>query len=276
MTELPFLMKKILHPSYRNDATLVKITDPVEALARYIMKSRAEAAIYMRVEVDVTKAFRMIEKFSGEGIEIHLFHVMIAAFLRVGVEKEKMNRFVVGKRLFQHNELSASFTMKKDLSEEGEESIAKITFSPDDRLLAVAEKVQKKVERIRGEKKDESNALLRLGAGLPLFLNLIEFTLRKLNKHGLLPKSYIKLDPLFASAFIANLGSIKLSAPYHHLYEWGTVSTFIVIGKVKETPEGSKTVELAVTLDERIADGFYFASVLNVFQKYIENPERLL
>ena len=276
MSELPFFLKKILHPSSRCDGTLVKIKDPVAALTPYIMKTRVEGAVYLRVEIDVTNAFALIEKLSREGVDIHLFHILMTAFLRVLVEKKKMNRFVVNKRLFQHNDLSQSFVIKKDFSEEGDESVAKIYFSPEDKLLEVSEKIISKVDRLRKEKKNESNVLFRLGAGSHLFLTLLEFSLRQLNKYGLLLKSYIELDPLFASVFVANLGSLRLSAPYHHLYEWGTVSTFIVIGKVRATPEGKKTVNLAVTLDERIGDGFYFASALNLLQEYVENPERLL
>lgn len=276
MSELPFFLKKILHPSSRCDGTRIQIKDPVAALTPYIMKSRVEAAIYARIKVDVTNAFRLMEKLSVKGNDVHLFHVLMAATLRVGVEKDRMNRFIINRRLFRHNDLSASFVIKKEFSEDGEESVAKIFFTPGDRLLDVSEKIRLAVDRLRKEKKNESNVLLRLGAGSHIFLTLLEFTLRQLNKYGLLPRSYIQLDPLFASVFVANLGSIKLPAPYHHLYEWGTVSTFIVIGKVKESPEERKTVELAITLDERIGDGFYFASALNLLKQYIENPDRLL
>ena len=83
--------------------------------------------------------------------------------------------------------------------------------------------------------------------------------------------------------FVTNLGSIKLNADYHHLFDWGTNSFFVVISEKKMRPffkeDGSyelrNTIKLGITVDERIADGYYFAKTLKLVRKMFEHPELL-
>ncbi|MBC8452243.1 MAG: 2-oxoacid:acceptor oxidoreductase, partial [Spirochaetes bacterium] len=86
------------------------------------------------------------------------------------------------------------------------------------------------------------------------------------------------------TSFIANLGSINIpNPPYHHLYEWGTTSLFLTLGRLHRTTildendnEFIKdTIQLGITIDERIAEGFYFMKALRILQEHLENPELL-
>jgi pyruvate/2-oxoglutarate dehydrogenase complex dihydrolipoamide acyltransferase (E2) component len=74
-----------------------------------------------------------------------------------------------------------------------------------------------------------------------------------------------------------------MGAAYHHLFEWGTCSLFVTIGKIKPTvvvgPDGNpavrRTMELKIALDERIADGYYDARALELFDQYLNEPDQL-
>jgi len=104
-----------------------------------------------------------------------------------------------------------------------------------------------------------------------------------LDFHMNFPKELEKIDPLHCSAFFANLGSVGIDAPFHHLYEWGTCSLFVAIGKIGKkltldksgNPVVRDMVDVKVSLDERIADGYYFARAFDIYKGYIENPETL-
>ncbi len=106
---------------------------------------------------------------------------------------------------------------------------------------------------------------------------------RRLDAWGLLPPSYSAGDPLYASAFVANLGSVGLDAAYHHLYEYGTIPIFVTIGRLHQRPvvlpDGAvgsrKIVTLRYTYDERVEDGFYAARALERLHELLETPERL-
>ena len=71
-------------------------------------------------------------------------------------------------------------------------------------------------------------------------------------------KTLTKGDTNYATILLSNLGSIKTNSVYHHLNEYGTNSIVITIGTIREE-KGKKLVDITATLDERIADGFYFA-----------------
>jgi hypothetical protein len=116
---------------------------------------------------------------------------------------------------------------------------------------------------------------------LPVFLiGWMVWLLMKLDHFGLLPGAYIKKDPLFASLFIANLGSIDLDAGFHHLYEYGNIPMLIMAGRSKEEvvvgPDGNPVVRPMMTLrysfDERIEDGLYGARALEIMKRIIEDP----
>ena len=104
-----------------------------------------------------------------------------------------------------------------------------------------------------------------------------------LDFHGWLPGFVCEADPMHTSIFVSNLGSLHIDAPFHHLYEWGTTSMFMTIGMVEKTPIAMRdktvqvrdTVNIALTIDERITDGFYFAKTIRRFKYFLEHPEEL-
>ena len=87
----------------------------------------------------------------------------------------------------------------------------------------------------------------------------------------------------FATVLLTQLGSIKLNAGYHHLTDWGTNSLFLAVGTRKKRPyydsDGNVTmrssIDLGITVDERISDGFYFAKSIRLMKKLLEHPELL-
>ena len=103
---------------------------------------------------------------------------------------------------------------------------------------------------------------------------------RKADDWGLLPRFLLDTDPLHGSMFIANLGSLKMDAAYHHLYEWGTIPIFCVIGQIREVPvvvDGEVVVGrravLRFTYDERVEDGLYAQRSLEQMRLLVEDPE---
>jgi pyruvate/2-oxoglutarate dehydrogenase complex dihydrolipoamide acyltransferase (E2) component len=108
--------------------------------------------------------------------------------------------------------------------------------------------------------------------------------LRWLDFHGKYPQQLAKDDPDFSTVFVSNLGSIKMNANYHHLANWGTNSFFAVIGEKKKHPffeENGKyqlkdSLDISMTIDERIADGTYFAGSIRVLRYLLQHPELLL
>ena len=99
--------------------------------------------------------------------------------------------------------------------------------------------------------------LLRLGVWL----------LQLLDGWNLLPGAFIHPDPLYASLFVANLGSVKLDSAYHHLYEYGSIPLFATIGRTK-----GAVCSIKYSFDERIEDGLYAAGALSLLKDRLEDP----
>ena len=106
---------------------------------------------------------------------------------------------------------------------------------------------------------------------------------RTLDWFGYMPKALTEDDPNYATIFLTNLGSIKCPCVYHHLNNYGTNSIMVAIGTMRKDEvigaDGVKrirdVVDIGVTVDERIADGFYFARSLKIVQHLLANPALL-
>ena len=82
---------------------------------------------------------------------------------------------------------------------------------------------------------------------------------------------------------VSNLGAIKCGAIYHNLTNFGTCSSLATMGEIKsveiindkDKKEVRKICEFGINLDERIADGYYFAKCVQLLQYIFDNPELL-
>ena len=286
MAEKIGLYKRIFSQDRRLDGRLVQDLDATQQIVPYFMKSRQASSIYLRETFDITRTLSYLEQHNEqvESERYTLFIVLIVALVHTGVLHPKLNRFVSGKKIYARNKLQVSFTMKQELSAEGKELVIKLTFHPQDTIVEVSSKVNDAIKKARKHETSNSNYLIHNMLKLPSGILTIIFSLEKYLDHwGLLPASLIDADPLFSSVFVANLGSLDVGAPYHPLYERGTISVFIVLGKYKEITVSDKDdqsthkqmVDVTFTVDSRIAGGYAIAQALQSFKTFMEHPERL-
>ncbi|MDD2533316.1 MAG: 2-oxo acid dehydrogenase subunit E2 [Eubacteriales bacterium] len=269
--------------------------DPMMAFMPFLMQKRNESAIYFTQEIDITeiKAFlheHNHQTLSNGGVKMTLFHVILAALIRVVAERPQMNRFIIGRRVYQRNDFSVAFVMKREFKDDAKEEIVVMKFEPNETLESISSKLQKEVHKIRAEAKVDAVKRSGIVNWFNVLMLLPRFVLKAfvaimtwLDYYNLLPKFVIDLDPMHASVFVSNLGSLGIDAPFHHLFEWGTTPVFITIGVSKKVPkvlaDGTigvrEVVNLGITLDERIGDGFYYARSLQRFKQILEHPQEL-
>jgi hypothetical protein len=281
----------------RSDGTYLNKIDPFMRFFPFIMKKRNESAIYFKQQIDITELKAFVHQHNravattGTGVKMTLFHVVLAALVRIAAERPQINRFVIGRRVYQRHELSIAFVIKRKFKDDAKEEIVVMKFTPEDTLESIALRIQNEVHKIRADAKHDEVKR----SGIVDWFNVLMYTPRPilsglvsilawLDFHGWLPRFVIDLDPMHCSFFVSNLGSLGIDAPFHHLYEWGTTSVFMTIGASERTPvvldDGTvgvhETLNLAVTLDERIGDGFYYARSLQRFKFIVEHPKELL
>lgn len=271
----------------RRDGYLVRDIDSMHALMPYMLPNRTDNEAFLTETIDMTKVIEYIDKKNADSPEFKytFFHFLAAAIAKTIVLRPKMNRFYSGHRLYDRKDIILSFTVKKKFVDSSEEALAIVKIDKDSDVAPIEqvyEQVKKIVYSIRKENKNDGatekmDILKKLPRPIMRFVIRI---LRWLEYHGKYPKALMKDDPYYSTVFLSNLGSIKMSADYHHLANWGTNSIFAIIGEMKPMPfygeDGSVTVKkgltMSMTIDERIADGFYFANSIKIMRKLVENP----
>ena len=251
----------------------------------FLMRTRTESAAYHLKRLKIARTMAWLDRANaGREKRISFFHVVLAASVRTLALRPEANRFIAGLRLYQRRTIDLSFVIKRELTEEASETTIKLTFDPRSTVADVSERVSGAVQATKRSRTSADEKIASVVAGGPRFLTrFIVWAARTLDYFGLLPSALIKEDPMYASAFLANLGSIGLDAIYHHLYEWGNAPFFLVIGKRKKEPlvndrgevEAQDVVDIKISLDERIADGVFFARTIDLLAELIENPEKL-
>ncbi|MDH4195792.1 MAG: 2-oxo acid dehydrogenase subunit E2 [Candidatus Aminicenantes bacterium] len=269
----------------RSDGIKVRKLPGFRRIFPFLMRTRTESAAYHLKRLNVGPTFDWLHRINaGRQKKTSFFQVVLAASVRTLALRPEANRFVAGLRLYQRRTIDLSFVVKRELTEQASETTIKLTFDPRSTIADVSERVTGAVRATKKSRTSADEKLASVVSGGPRFLTrFIVWAARTLDYFGLLPSQLIKEDPMYASAFLANLGSIGLDAVYHHLYEWGNAPFFIVVGKRKKEPavndrgevEARDVVDLKISLDERIADGVYFAKTIDLLADLIENPETL-
>ncbi len=274
----------------RRDATLVRGLDSMHAFFPLMMPSRAdnEAFIQEMVDISAIEAYLFKKNAAGPEHKYTIFHVILAALSRTIQMRPLMNRFIIGGKYYDRNHISYSLIAKKAFSDTGAESIVILKYDPDSEKPAIDvlhDKLCDFVYTIRThDTTDNTTDILdAMAKGPQWFRQMLINILRSLDAHGHMPNDLAKEDPYNSTVFISNLGSIKLNAGYHHLSNWSTNSVFVVVGEKHLQPfygeDGSVSVKpalnLGITLDERIGDGYYFSKTIHLLKKLLAEPELL-
>ena len=262
----------------RKDGIRVKNVDTVHGIMPFLMKNRCEAEVYYVETIDVTKLLKYLDNIN-EGKEKHekvtMFHAIITAVAKTIYNRPLLNRFISGQRYYDRKEVSFGFVAKNKLEDDAEERLIILNSENDMTLKDISEKILKIVSKTRKENSNDMNDILGVVTKLPRWLlNIIMGLVRWLDYHGILPSFLSDGDINFTTVMLSNLGSVKANCCYHHLNNYGTNSIIATVGVIREE-NNKKFVDIGFTLDERIADGIYFAKSIKLMRHILENPELL-
>lgn len=275
----------------RRDGTFIRNADTMHKFMPYLLPNRTDNEAMMMERVEMAAVEEYVKKKNeetGDEFKYTMFHVICAAIAKIMYLRPKMNYFYEGHRLYERNEISLSFTVKKKFEDHSDEALAIIKVDKDSDVSPIEQihgKIKDFLAIVRGKnEQDGTTDILDSIVKFPRpIVRFIVWFLNKLEYHDMMPKSLVEFDPYHSSVFVSNTGSIKLSANYHHLANWGTNSFFVLIGERKPMPfydeNGNVTMKLAVdfalTVDERIADGYYFSKTVRLLRFLMAHPEEL-
>jgi hypothetical protein len=282
---LPYVMRR------RNESSALFSKDiDVESAMAYVRRKNAAAAASAgapgpeasgNAAADPMEAARGPADPEAAKERYSLFGVLIAAAVRTIALKPRLNRFVHRRGFYQRKGISVSFIVKRSLAEGSAEGTVKIRFDADDTIDAAMERIRDGIAAARSGEPRPDDREYELAHRIPFGKAFLTGAFKALDRFNIAPARMIDADPLFTSVYIANLGSIGLDTPYHDLYEWGTASIFMVVGRMfqKETRRSGGSlrhfVNIKCTVDERIAEGIYYAHAVALFQRLVDKPELL-
>ena len=244
---------------------------------------RSENEVCILKDLDVTELKKYLEKKKKDDEKITYFHVFSTAFAKVIYNKPLLNRFVINKSYYDRYDVSMAFVAKTAFTDEAKELLTVLKVDNDDNINTLSEKIRGDVKKIRSNQVNDTDDFIDKLKILPKWLmSLVVFIVRILDNHDLLPKSLTKNSIYHSTVLLSNLGSIKCDGIYHNLTNFGTTSIVVTMGEVRREDKiiDGKSNErylckFGITLDERIADGVYFAKCINLLQYIFNNPELL-
>lgn len=272
----------------RPDGIRVRDLPRLRRLMPHLMPRRSQALIQFEQRLDLSATDPWLARWNADPARpvLRLHQLIVAAGVRTLHEWPEMNRFVIGRQLWQRREIAISCSVLHRPGGGGAPglSVVKQVHDPAEGLVATGARVARATEagRSGGGSAERPLALL---ARLPGPLIAAALALERLaDRWNLLPAALIRDDPLHASAMISNLGSIGLEACWHHLYDHGTVSIFLTFGPVAPMPfvtaDGTLALRPGVTLrysfDDRVADGRTAGASMARLKTLVEQPWLLL
>lgn len=268
----------------RGDGFLVREMDPIVSLTPYLMPMRCDAQVMLRYSIEFEKLARYIAEQNRSGNRISFMEIFIAAYVRSISQLPQLNRFIANKRFYTRKDIVCCFAVLQDTSDGSiKENIAKCKFDPRDTIYDVSARIKAAIEETR--KESASNSTMKIAQLLksPIVANVLVMLARILDRYGLLPKYLLDASPFHTGLFFGNNASIGLPPVYHHIYNIGTTSLFVVIGNVERTieidstgtPVRKRILPVGVTVDERVCAGMVYSQFLKMFQHLIHNPQDL-
>lgn len=271
----------------RKDGIWLKDIPAMNRIMPTLMPNRADNEAHISVDIDAEPLNAYLAKLNEGRTDdkYTFFHLISAAIGKAFILRPKMNRFIVGSKMYQRKNVTVGFTVKKKFNDHAEEALAFFTYDPKETLESYHDKIMAQIHLTKSDvEKDTSTDAMDVITKLPQWMitGIVKFVLW-LDKHGWAPQFLVGSDPNHAAIFLSNLGSIGLPGGYHHLVNWGTNSCFIVVGKkyTKQdfdkngNPRVHEVIPLGITLDERIADGYYYSGTVALVQELLEHPELL-
>ncbi len=260
----------------RKDAKIIKPSGAVEGIFPFIFDKKVDAEVSSTIDIDIEDLCKYVDKKNKSGeleYKMTYFHAILYCFGVVFMNRNKLNRFIKNKTIYERYTTSFAFMAKDKMSDDAEEKMIYIELDPKDTCVSMSKKLAIDVFKSKNSGDNSMDDVIKTFLKLPKWLlSLVVGFVKWMDNKGINPKAITDGDTNYSTVIFSNLGSIKSNSCYHHLSEYGTNSIIITIGTIKKI-DGRRVVDMTFTLDERIADGFYFAKSVNMAQEIAKKPE---
>ena len=278
------------HPTWgdRIDGRKIRTLAPMAQITAYFQWERNICSNLFEESFEITHIDRYIRQKRREGLtDFGITHVLLAAYVRGVAKYPQLNRFINGQKLYSRgDDIQYCMVIKKEMTVDSPDTSIKVHLKPTDTAIDVYKKLNAAVESVKATQELDSNLdslIMALNLIPSVVLKFTVWFLKLLDYFGLLPKFLLELSPFHGSLFFTSMGSLGIPPIYHHLYDFGNLPVFGAFGckrKAVEVQEDGtivprKYVDVKFVLDERICDGYYYATFFKYYRRLLRNPEIL-
>ena len=278
------------HPTWgdRKDGRKIRTLAPMAQITMYFQWERNICSNLFEESFEISNIDRYIRQKRREGLtDFGITHVLLAAYVRGIAKYPQLNRFISGQKVFSRgDDIQYCMVIKKEMTVESPDTSIKVHLNPRDTAEDVYRKLNAAVAAVKATQELDSgidNLIQYLNLIPGLLLKFVVWLLKLLDYFGLLPTFLTELSPFHGSLFFTSMGSLGIPPIYHHLYDFGNIPAFGAFGMKRKalevTEDGSvvqkKYVDVKFVLDERICDGFYYATFFKYYKRLLAHPEVL-
>ena len=278
------------HPTWgdRIDGRKIRTLAPMAQITAYFQWERNICSNFFEESFEITHVDRYIRQKRREGLkDFGITHVLLAAYVRGVAKYPQLNRFINGQKVYSRGEdIQYCMVIKKEMTVDSPDTSIKVHLNPHDTAEDVYHKLNAAVESVKATQELDSSLdglIMALNLIPSIVLKFVVWFLKLLDYFGLLPKFLLELSPFHGSLFFTSMGSLGIPPIYHHLYDFGNLPCFGAFGMKRKALElqedgtvvQKKYVDVKFVLDERICDGYYYATFFKYFRHLIRNPELL-
>ena len=278
------------HPTWgdRIDGRKIRTLAPMAQITAYFQWERNICSNLFEESFEITHIDRYIRQKRREGLtDFGITHVLLAAYVRGVAKYPQLNRFINGQKVYSRgDDIQYCMVIKKEMTVDSPDTSIKVHLKPTDTAIDVYKKLNAAVESVKATQELDSNLdslIMALNLIPSVVLKFTVWLLKLLDYFGLLPKFLLELSPFHGSLFFTSMGSLGIPPIYHHLYDFGNLPVFGALGckrKAVEVQEDGtivprKYVDVKFVLDERICDGYYYATFFKYYRRLLRNPEIL-
>ncbi len=278
------------HPTWgdRSDGRKIRTLAPMAQITAFFQVERNTCSNLFEESFEITHIDRYIRQKRKEGYtDFGITHVLLAAYVRGVAKYPQLNRFINGQKVYSRgNDIQYSMVVKKDMTLESPDTSFKVHLTPYDTSIDVYNKMNAAVAEVKKSMELDSSldSLIQYLNMIPsVILKFVVWLLKLLDYFGLLPKFLLELSPFHGSLFFTSMGSLGIPPIYHHLYDFGNLPVFGAFGckrRALELQEDGtvvqrKYIDMKFVLDERIVDGYYYATFFKYYRTLLRHPEVL-
>ena len=278
------------HPTWgdRSDGRKIRTLAPMAQITAYFQVERNTCSNLFEESFEITHIDRYIRQKRREGLtDFGITHVLLAAYVRGIAKYPQLNRFISGQKVYSRGEdIQYCMVIKKQMTVDSPDTSIKVHLHPSDTAVTVYHKLNAAIESVKATQELDSNLdslIMTLNLIPSVVLKFVVWLLKLLDYFGLLPKFLLELSPFHGSLFFTSMGSLGIPPIYHHLYDFGNLPCFGAFGMKRRATEvledGSvvqrKYIDVKFVLDERICDGYYYATFFKHYKRLLAHPEVL-